>query len=117
MGELRSYFKPELLNRIDEIVLFNSLDQSVIYKVIDKFIHQLEKRLSDQNIQLSVSDQAKQFIMDNGYDYQYGARPLQRYIQTYIETLVAKKIIEGAIVPNSKVAIDVENGQFVIEVQ
>ena len=117
MGELRSYFKPELLNRIDEIVLFNSLDQSVIYKVIDKFIHQLEKRLSDQNIQLSVSDQAKQFIMDNGYDYQYGARPLQRYIQTYIETLVAKKIIEGTIVPNSKVTIDVENGQFVIEVQ
>ena len=116
MNELRSYFKPELLNRIDEIVLFNSLDRQVIYKVIDKFIGQLETRLSEQNIKLSVSDTAKEAILDQGYDYQYGARPLQRYIQTYIETLVAKKIIEGSILPDSHIMIDVEHEEFVISI-
>lgn len=117
MSELRSYFKPELLNRIDEIVLFNSLDQSVVYQVIDKFICQLEQRLSDQNIRLQVTDAAKNLIMEQGYDYQYGARPLQRYIQTHIETLVAKKIIEGTITNDSDVVIDLQDGKFTVEVK
>ena len=114
LNDLKNYFKPEFLNRIDEIVLFNSLNQEVIYKVIDKFIHLLEKRLNEQEISLEITSKAKEKIMENGYDYQYGARPLQRYIQTNIETLVARKIIEGSIVPGSKVIVDEDNGEFVI---
>ena len=117
MNELHSYFKPELLNRIDEIVLFNSLDQSVIYKVIDKFIHQLEQRLVEQNIQLEVTDQAKEYIMEHGFDYQFGARPLQRYIQNHIETLVARKIIDGTIHQDSQVVIDIDQDEFTIQVK
>ena len=117
MNELHSYFKPELLNRIDEIVLFNSLDQSVIYKVIDKFINQLEQRLVEQNIQLEVTDQAKEYIMEHGFDYQFGARPLQRYIQNHIETLVARKIIDGTIHQDSQVVIDIDQDEFTIQVK
>ena len=117
MNELHSYFKPELLNRIDEIVLFNSLDQSVIYKVIDKFINQLEQRLVEQNIRLEVTDQAKEYIMEHGFDYQFGARPLQRYIQNHIETLVARKIIDGTIHQDSQVVIDIDQDEFTIQVK
>ena len=117
MNELHSYFKPELLNRIDEIVLFNSLDQSVIYKVIDKFINQLEQRLVEQNIRLEVTDQAKEYIMEHGFDYQFGARPLQRYIQNHIETLVARKIIDGTIHQDSQVVIDLDQDEFTIQVK
>ncbi len=115
LEELKQYFKPELLNRIDEIIMFNSLDKTVIYKVIDKFISLLQQRLSEQNIHLSISDNAREIVVQEGYDHQYGARPIQRFIQTNIETLIARKIIEGSILPGSNVLVDYQNNEFIVK--
>lgn len=95
--ELKQHFKPELLNRIDEIVMFNSLDHEVVYQIIDKFIALLAKRLSEQKITVQVSQKAKEKIAQEGFDMTFGARPLKRFIQSHIETLIARNLISGVI--------------------
>ena len=112
--ELKAHFKPEFLNRIDEIVMFNSLDNQVVYKIIDKFIAQLSKRLEQQNISVQVSDGAKEEIAREGFDPTFGARPLKRFIQGHIETLVAKEMIKGTIQKDDHIVIDYQNQQFMI---
>lgn len=112
--ELKAHFKPEFLNRIDEIVMFNSLDNQVVYKIIDKFIAQLSKRLEQQNISVQVSDGAKEEIAREGFDPTFGARPLKRFIQGHIETLVAKEMIKGSIQKDDNITIDYQNQQFMI---
>lgn len=112
--ELKAHFKPEFLNRIDEIVMFNSLDNQVVYKIIDKFIAQLSKRLEQQNISVQVSDGAKEEIAREGFDPTFGARPLKRFIQGHIETLVAKEMIKGSIQKDDNIMIDYQNQQFMI---
>ena len=112
--ELKAHFKPEFLNRIDEIVMFNSLDNQVVYKIIDKFIAQLSKRLEQQNISVQVSDGAKEEIAREGFDSTFGARPLKRFIQGHIETLVAKEMIKGSIQKDDNITIDYQNQQFMI---
>ena len=112
--ELKAHFKPEFLNRIDEIVVFNSLDNQVVYKIIDKFIAQLSKRLEQQNISVQVSDGAKEEIAREGFDPTFGARPLKRFIQGHIETLVAKEMIKGSIQKDDNITIDYQNQQFMI---
>lgn len=112
--ELKAHFKPEFLNRIDEIVMFNSLDNQVVYKIIDKFIAQLSKRLEQQNISVQVSDRAKEEIAREGFDPTFGARPLKRFIQGHIETLVAKEMIKGSIQKDDNITIDYQNQQFMI---
>ena len=112
--ELKAHFKPEFLNRIDEIVMFNSLDNQVVYKIIDKFIAQLSKRLEQQNISVQVSDEAKEEIAREGFDPTFGARPLKRFIQGHIETLVAKEMIKGSIQKDDNITIDYQNQQFMI---
>ena len=109
-SELKAHFKPEFLNRIDEIVYFNSLDQNVVNKIIDKFIKQLSDRLSDKKIVISVSDRAKAVISEQGYDITFGARPLKRFIQSNIETLIAREMIKGTIKNGSSVTVDYDNG-------
>ena len=109
-NELKAHFKPEFLNRIDEIVYFNSLDQSVVNKIIDKFINQLSDRLSDKKIIINVSDHAKAVISEQGYDITFGARPLKRFIQSNIETLIAREMIKGSIRNGSTIMIDYDNG-------
>ena len=113
-AELKNYFKPELLNRIDDVVMFNSLDQSVIDAIIDKFISQLQQRLQEKNIEVNLSPAAKEEIRNEGYDVTYGARPIKRFIQSNIETLIARQIIAGTIKPNSQVLVDYANGNFII---
>ena len=113
--ELKAHFKPEFLNRIDEIVMFNSLDNQVVYKIIDKFIAQLSTRLEQQNISVQVSDGAKEEIAREGFDPTFGARPLKRFIQGHIETLVAKEMIKGTIQKDDHIIIDYQNQQFVIQ--
>ncbi len=113
--ELKAHFKPEFLNRIDEIVMFNSLDNQVVYKIIDKFIAQLSTRLEQQNISVQVSDGAKEEIAREGFDPTFGARPLKRFIQGHIETLVAKEMIKGTIQKDDHILIDYQNQQFVIQ--
>jgi ATP-dependent Clp protease ATP-binding subunit ClpB len=113
--DLKNHFKPEFLNRIDEIIMFNSLDDLVVYKIIDKFIKQLKNRLADKQIYISLSPNAKDIIAREGYDPTFGARPLKRYIQSNIETLIAKSMIQGTIGAGAHVTIDYQDNQFYLQ--
>ncbi len=109
-NELKSRFKPEFLNRIDDIIFFNPLTKDIIGKIVLKFINNLEARLSKLQIQLTLTDKAIDAIVDQGFDPIYGARPIKRFIQKEIETPLSRKIIAGEIETNSKVTIDFDNG-------
>ena len=113
--ELRKTFKPEFLNRVDEIITFNSLSKDVVYKILDKIIKNIEDRLSDKDIHINVTEEAKKYIIDNSYDEFYGARPIKRYVSENIETLIARSIIENKIKFSSTINIDVENNHLVIK--
>ena len=113
--ELRKTFKPEFLNRVDEIITFNSLSKDVVYKILDKIIKNIEDRLSDKDIHINVTEEAKKYIIDNSYDEFYGARPIKRYVSENIETLIARSIIENKIEFSITINIDVENNHLVIK--
>ena len=115
MNELRHTFKPEFINRIDEIIIFNSLSKDVVYEILDKIIHEIEHRLDDKKLKLVLTDKAKKYIVDNSYDEKYGARPIRRYVSRNIETLLAKAIIEEKVKFNSTVTIDVQDDKFIIK--
>ncbi|MBR3229698.1 MAG: AAA family ATPase [Bacilli bacterium] len=112
MGELRKTFRPEFLNRIDEIIMFNSLSKEVVYEILDKIIAEITERLSDKKIKIVVSDKAKKYIIDSSYDENYGARPIKRFVSRNIETLIAKSIISGDVKFNSTILIDVLGDKF-----
>lgn len=114
LSELKSHFRPEFLNRIDEVIIFNALSKDVIYEILDKLISDLNVKMKAQRISVSLSDKAKQWVVENGYDHNYGARPLKRFLSKNLETLLAKKIIDGWIVSGDNVMIDVENNELVI---
>ena len=101
----QAHFKPEFLNRIDDIITFSPLTFDAIEKIVDKFIGQLSARLSSQEIELKINDDARKWIAKEGYDPAYGARPLQRFITTHVETPLAKEIIAGKVMPHSIVTI------------
>ena len=109
---LKQSFRPEFLNRLDEIVFYKPLKKNEISKILELLIVDLEKRLTDKHIKLKLTDKAKSYLIDNGYDEVYGARPLKRFVQKKLETLIAKKILTGEIVPNSSVNIDCKDGQL-----
>ena len=111
---LKSHFKPEFLNRIDEIIMFNSLDDSVVYKIIEKFMSQLSYRLKDRQMNVTLTDRAIQQIAQEGFDPTYGARPLKRYIQSHIETLIATSIIKGLITKGQNIIVDFVDDEFII---
>ncbi len=115
MDALRATFKPEFLNRIDDIVIFNSLGQKEIRKIVGIQIDLLGKRLKDSKITMKLTDNAEEFIANTGFDPVYGARPLKRAIQNYIQNPLAVKILEGAVKEGDQVAIDVKDGQVVFE--
>ncbi len=110
---LRRSFRPEFLNRIDEIVFYRPLTKENIYGIVDLLVADLEKRLSDKRIGLSVTTAAKDFIISSAYDPIYGARPLKRFLQSKVETLIARKIIAEDVAPDTVITIDVENGELV----
>ena len=113
-AQLRATFKPEFLNRIDEIIIFNALDVNVIYEILNKIIAELENRLKEHKIKLELSDNAKKYIIENAYDTAYGARPIKRFVTERLETLIAKKIINSEIKNNSLIKIDVRNNELII---
>ena len=113
-GELRSHFRPEFINRIDEVIIFKPLTKEVIYQILDKIIHDIEKRLSNDQIKLSLTDKAKDYLVDAGYDINYGARPLKREVSKTIESLLAHELIKGTIPFNATVTFDVEDNNLVI---
>ncbi len=112
--QLRSHFRPELLNRIDDTVIFSPLSKSEIGLIVEKLIKDLQKRLEDKHLTLALSEEAKRFIADSAYDPVFGARPLKRFIQKHIETLIAKEIIKGSIQDFQKIIIEVEEGKLII---
>ena len=114
MGDLRGHFRPEFLNRLDEIIMFKPLTKDNIGKIIDLMVKELSDRLADQELSLELTDAAKQMVVDNGYDPVYGARPLKRYLQNYVETLTAKKILSGDVHAGDTIVLDVKDGEFTV---
>ena len=114
MNDLRGHFRPEFLNRLDEIIMFKPLTKDNIGKIVDLMVKELGDRLADQELSLELTDAAKQMVVDNGYDPVYGARPLKRYLQNYVETLTAKKILSGDVHAGDTIVLDVKDGAFTV---
>ena len=117
MDDLRGHFRPEFLNRLDEIIMFKPLTKSNIGKIVDLMVGELDKRLADQELSLELTDAAKDQVIENGYDPVYGARPLKRYLQKYVETLAARKILSGDVRAGDTLVLDVQNGEFIVTVK
>ena len=114
MNDLRGHFRPEFLNRLDEIIMFKPLTKDNVGKIVDLMVKELSDRLADQELSLELTDAAKQLVVDNGYDPVYGARPLKRYLQNYVETLTAKKILSGDVHAGDTIVLDVKDGEFTV---
>ena len=117
MDDLRGHFRPEFLNRLDEIIMFKPLTKSNIGKIVDLMVGELDKRLADQELSLELTDAAKDQVIENGYDPVYGARPLKRYLQKHVETLAARKILSGDVHAGDTLVLDVQNGEFIVTVK
>ena len=113
MGELYRAFRPEFLNRLDEMILFKPLTKDNLTGIIDIMVEGLRKRLADRSLELCITDRAKELIIERGYDPLYGARPLRRYLQSSVETLLARAILSGDIAAGSTLTVDVENDELV----
>ncbi len=114
MGDLKERFKPEFLNRLDEVILFKPLSVKEITKIIDIFIEDIKRRLKEKNIDIIVKDDVKELMAKEGYDPVYGARPLKRYIENSLETLIARKIISGEIYDGMTIEVNLNNDNIVI---
>ena len=115
MNDLRGHFRPEFLNRLDEIVMFKPLTRENIGGIVDLIINNLNGRLADKEIKISLTPEAKKYVADNGYDPVYGARPLKRYLQKNVETLAAKVILEGKVSLGDTIVFDVEGDKLVVK--
>ena len=113
MGELKKLFRPEFLNRVDDIIMFNKLTQDEIKQIASKMLGTLAKRLENMNIKISFTDAAVTAIADKGFDDAYGARPLRRAIQSEIEDTLSEQMLDGKITENSSVTCDYIDGRFV----
>ena len=114
MAELRRSFRPEFLNRLDEIILFHPLTRENLNSIIDLMVESLRKRLKDRDLDLELTDAAKELIIERGYDPLYGARPLRRVLQSSVETLVARTILRGDISAGSTITVDARDGELVV---
>ena len=112
---LKHSFRPEFLNRLSEIILYKPLRKNEIDKILDLLIVDLNKRLADRQIKIELTDKARTYLIDNGYDAVYGARPLKRFVQKKLETLIARKILEQVIVPKSEVVVDFDGNELIIK--
>ena len=117
MNMLHSHFRPEFLNRLDEIILFTPLTKDSIAGIIDLIVDDLNKRLEDRQIRIRLTDEAKVFIADAAYDPSYGARPLKRYIQKHVETLSARLILQDEVDEGDTIVIDVDGGALKASVE
>jgi ATP-dependent Clp protease ATP-binding subunit ClpB len=116
ISQLKSHFRPEFLNRVDETILFKPLSLTEIKVIVVKMMKELQSRLKEQDIEITISDSAKEFIAVNGFDPIYGARPLKRFIQRNIETKLARAIIAGKVIDHSVVSVTIENGELTISI-
>ena len=116
MKELSNTFRPEFINRIDEIIIFKPLSKETIYEILDKIIGEIEERLSDKNLHLKLTDRAKDYLVDIGYDVNYGARPLKRVVSRTIENMLAERIISGNIKYGDTITFDYDKELIIKEV-
>lgn len=112
--ELHKYFKPEFINRIDEVIMFNKLTKEVLSSILDKLIKEIETRLKDLNLTITLTPAARNYFVENGYDEYYGARPLKRLVSRELETVLAKQLIENTVKPNAKLEVDYQNDKIII---
>ena len=114
---LKESFRPELLNRLDEIIMFKPLTKSQIGAIVDLLLEKVKSRLSDKQVGFEITEQAKELIIDQGYDVSFGARPLKRYIQANIETLIAKALLENEVKPKQIIQVAVNNTTHEFEIR
>jgi ATP-dependent Clp protease ATP-binding subunit ClpB len=112
MNDLRNHFRPEFLNRLDETILFKPLTKNNITNIIDLLVKDLNRRLEDKELSVELTQAAKEYVADNGYEPMYGARPLKRYLQKNVETLAARLILGDGVRAEDTIVIDVENGNL-----
>jgi len=117
MSELRGHFRPEFLNRLDEIITFSPLTKSNVCGIMELLISDLNKRLADREISIRMTEEAKEFAIAQSYDAAYGARPLKRYLQKTVETMSARLILSDAVAPGQTIVLDVENGNLTARVE
>ena len=115
MDELKSRFRPEFLNRLDEIIMFKPLTKENIGGIVDLLINDINKRLTDKELMVELTDAAKNYVIESAYDVSYGARPLKRYLQKHIETLAARYILSDKAKPNEAMVVDLVDGELVIK--
>ena len=112
---LKRSFRPEFLNRLDEIVFFKPLSRDNISQIVELMIDKLNKRLDDRQLKCVLTDNAKKYIIDNGYDPVYGARPLRRFIQKYVETLIGREMIANEPLPGTTITVDAAGGDLILK--
>ena len=117
MNDLRSHFRPEFLNRLDEIIMFKPLTKENIGHIIDLMMEEINGRLKEQEISLELTPEGKEFVIEGGYEPMYGARPLKRFLQKNVETLAAREILSGEVQRDDRIVIDVQNGELVTRVE
>ena len=114
MDELKEHFRPEFLNRLDEIIMFKPLSKEVISNIVDLIMKDLNKRLEEKQIKVELTDKAKQYVIDNGYDPSFGARPLKRFIRNSVENIVARAVIDNTAKEGDTLKLDVKNDELAI---
>ena len=117
LEDLRAHFRPEFLNRLDETIMFKPLTKDNIYDIIDLLVADVNKRLADREISIFLTEDAKKYVVDGGYDPNYGARPLKRFLQKHVDTLAAKLMLQGDVGAQDTIIIDVEDGKLVARSQ
>ena len=115
MEGLKRMFRPEFINRIDQIVVFHSLGRPELYKIVDLLLEQVRSRLSEQHIELVISDEVRDMLLREGFDEEYGARPLRRTIQTYVDDALADALLNGIIQPGHEAYVTLLDGKVAIE--
>ena len=117
MQQLRAHFRPEFLNRLDEIILFKPLTKTDICAIIDLLVTDINKRLADKQVHITLTDRAKEFVVEGGYEPMYGARPLKRYLQKHVETMVAKQILAGNVGMGDEIVLDEKDGALKVDLR
>ena len=112
MEDVKHYFRPEFINRIDEVIVFNPLNKDSIRKILDKLVHEMEERLKEDNIHIELTESAKDYLIENGYDITYGARPLKRLLSRTVETNLAKVLINNEVEFGMTLIIDYKDNHF-----
>ena len=115
MGYLKAHFRPEFLNRLDEIIIFKPLTKTNVRSIIDLLVADVNRRLEERELSVELTDAAKDFVVEGGYEPMYGARPLKRYLQKNVETLLAKKILRGDVHMGEEIVLDVKDDALYIQ--